>query len=183
MRFGQRRERVVSGAPFASALGLWMPVRSNRDRAIAGESTLPRCTPPRQHCDEYDRVELLDTVVRESRKLPSVTNTSLVLDNSDHRPQVMAAKSGRSSLVEAQRPCSLGAPCRQSFSTAAVVQVLDIRSVHAVALRLKGCATGVLNVFREQPGSLPDGEAQIGQRRPTSPRSGSCRSERSRSRG
>jgi len=39
MRFGQLRERAVSGAPSERALGLRMPVRSNRDRAIVGGST------------------------------------------------------------------------------------------------------------------------------------------------
>jgi GAF domain-containing protein len=132
--------------------------------------------------DDYDMVELLDTLVEECKLILDVSEAGLVLADSDAGLQVMASTSERSSLIEALQLREHEGPCMQCYATGEVVTIHDIRelgdrwpkfselaleqgflSVHAVPLRLRGRTIGALNLFRETAGALNDDDAAIAQ--------------------
>jgi GAF domain-containing protein len=111
--------------------------------------------------DDYDMVELLDTLVEECKTVLDVAESGLVLADSDMGLQVMASTSERSSLIEALQLREHEGPCMQCYATGEVVTIHDIRelgdrwkkfselalqqgflSVHAVPMRLRGRTIG-----------------------------------------
>lgn len=132
--------------------------------------------------DEYDMVDILDTLVEECKLVLDVTEAGLVLADFDAGLQVMASTSERSSLIEALQLQSHEGPCMECYATGEVVTINDIRelgdrwplfsalalqqgfrSVHAVPLRLRARTIGALNLFRERPGTLGGDDAAIAQ--------------------
>jgi GAF domain-containing protein len=132
--------------------------------------------------DDYDMVELLDTLVEECKLVLDVAEAGLVLADSDAGLQVMASTSERSSLIESLQLREHEGPCMQCYATGEVVTIHDIRdlgdrwqsfselaleqgfrSVHAVPLRLRGRTIGALNLFRESVGALNEDDAAIAQ--------------------
>ncbi|PRY70603.1 GAF domain-containing protein [Glaciihabitans tibetensis] len=132
--------------------------------------------------DDYDMVDLLDTLVQECKLVLDVSEAGLVLADSDAGLQVMASTSERSSLIEALQLRSHEGPCMQCYATGEVVTIEDIRklgdrwpmfaelaleqgirSVHAVPMRLRGRTIGALNLFSERTGMLGADDAAIAQ--------------------
>jgi len=132
--------------------------------------------------DDYDMVDLLDTLVEECKLVLDVSEVGLVLADSDAGLQVMASTSERSSLIEALQLREHEGPCMQCYATGEVVTIHDIkdlgeqwrhfsklaleqgfRSVHAVPLRLRGRTIGALNLFRDGTGALNEDDAAVAQ--------------------
>jgi GAF domain-containing protein len=125
--------------------------------------------------DDYDVVELLQTLVETCSTLLGVTASGVLLADENGELDVVAATSEASRLVEVMQLSASAGPCIESFRTGRPVSVADIRNaprewsqfrdkaldlgfraVHAVPMRLREQIIGTLNLLGEDVGELPD---------------------------
>jgi GAF domain-containing protein len=125
--------------------------------------------------DDYDVVELLQTLVETCSTLLGVTASGVLLADENGELDVVAATSEASRLVEVMQLSASAGPCIESFRTGRPVSVADIRNaprewsqfrdraldlgfraVHAVPMRLREQIIGTLNLLGEDGGELPD---------------------------
>lgn len=129
----------------------------------------------------FDVVELLNTLVEECKGVLDVDEAGLVLADSKHRLQAMAATSDSCALLEQSQIENGTGPCIEAFTSGEVVTIDDIersfrwadfrsvaldsgyRAVHAVPLRLRTEIIGALNLFSKEPGALTGQDAMVAQ--------------------
>lgn len=131
---------------------------------------------------DYDVVDLLDRLVHAIVELLPVDHAGLLLLDETQQPQVLAATSESSRLLELfQLQSTEGGPCLECLTTGARVSVDDLaaeqqrwprfsreavdrgyRAVHALPLRLRGETIGALNLFGRS-GPISGSDLEVGQ--------------------
>src|SRR5882672_5681343 len=120
--------------------------------------------------DEYDIIDLLDSLVGYSVELLGADAAGLMLADPRQQLRVVASSSEDAELMELLQLQAAQGPCLDCFATAAPLSIPDLdqararwprfvaavaerttfRSVHALPLRLRGQAIGAMNLFRHQ---------------------------------
>lgn len=132
--------------------------------------------------DDYDAVDLLQTLVDNCRDLLDVTAAGILLADLDGNLEVVASTSEASRLVEVMQLSAQAGPCIDCYTTGAPVSVPDIRqspekwsrfrssaaeqgftSVFALPMRLRETTIGALNLLRAQPGDLIERDIRAAQ--------------------
>jgi GAF domain-containing protein len=133
--------------------------------------------------DDYDVVDLLDTLVHSCVELLPVVQAGLVLRNQDGDLEVMASTSEATRLVEMlQLQDDEGGPCLQAVRSGETVSVEDlaaegqrwprfashglamgIRTVYAVPMRLRQDIIGGVNLFGEAGSTLSESDRRVAQ--------------------
>jgi transcriptional regulator with GAF, ATPase, and Fis domain len=132
--------------------------------------------------DDFDVVELMQTLVEESVNLLDAQAAGLVLADQRGGLQVMASSSERSRLLELFQVQNDEGPCLECYRTGEQILVGDISaeagrwpkftpeaarqgfaSVHSLPLRLRTETIGALNLFHAQAGSLLEEDIRVGQ--------------------
>jgi GAF domain-containing protein len=125
--------------------------------------------------DDYDVVDLLQTLVETCNELLGTTASGVLLADDNDELDVVASTSEASRLVEVMQLSASAGPCIESFQTGRVVSIPDIRrspenwskfrdkaldlgfnAVDAVPMRLRDHTIGTLNLLRAEPGDLPE---------------------------
>lgn len=124
--------------------------------------------------DDYDVLELLQTLVETCERLLDVRAAGILLADPNNQLEVVASTSEASRLVEIMQIGAEAGPCVESFTKGTVVSVPDVtvderweefsahalsqgfRAVYAVPLRLRATVIGALNLFRSEPGEFTD---------------------------
>ncbi|SMH33124.1 GAF domain-containing protein [Rathayibacter oskolensis] len=130
--------------------------------------------------DDYDTVELVQTLVDRSASLFEAASAGLVLR--DHRgvPEVLASTDEDSRLIGLLQLRDDAGPCMECLRSGEAVVVADVeevapawwsfrdralelglRSVHCVPMRLRTECIGSLNLFRTAPGLLADEDIAV----------------------
>lgn len=123
--------------------------------------------------DEYDLIDLLQTLVDNSIELFDATAAGITLGPDAEHLDVVVSTSEESRLIELMQVRDESGPCIEAFSTGVVVSVGDATgmrerwpafaaeaassgyvSVHAIPLRLRGRSIGSFNLFRDREGPL-----------------------------
>ena len=132
--------------------------------------------------DDYDAVELLQTLVDNCRDLLDVTAAGILLADLDGNLEVVASTSEASRLVEVMQLSAQAGPCIDCYTTGATVSVPDIRespdkwsrfrdsareqgfvSVFALPMRLRETTIGALNLLRAEAGELNERDVRAAQ--------------------
>jgi len=131
--------------------------------------------------DDYDVVELLQTLVDACRDILGVSAAGILLADEVGELELVAATSEASRLVEVMQLAAYAGPCIESYRTGETVAVpslaashewgdfrseaiaLGFASLFAVPLRLRERTIGTLNLMNEVDGLLPE-RAQVGAR-------------------
>ena len=132
--------------------------------------------------DEYDVLDVLDTLVNACADLLDATAAGLLLADARGDLSVVASTSERSRLVELMQINSGAGPCLECYASGTVVSVPDVaaesdrwpafaraaleqglHAVHAVPLRLRGTVIGALNLFSNEIGALSEPDVAIAQ--------------------
>jgi hypothetical protein len=122
--------------------------------------------------DDYDAVDLLQTLVDRSSVVLDVADVGILLANTDGALEVVAATDERSQLIELMQ-LREGGPCVESYQTGRRVAVPDIRgdenrwplfrqraldqgfaAVHCYPMRLRTETIGSLNLFGDVAGAM-----------------------------
>ncbi|MGO4594271.1 GAF and ANTAR domain-containing protein [Leifsonia sp. 2TAF2] len=125
--------------------------------------------------EDYDVVELLQTLVETCSSLLGASASGVLLADENGDLDVVASTSEATRLVEVMQLGASAGPCIESFRTGRVVSVpdirdvpehwsafrdkaleLDFRAVHAIPMRLRDTTIGTLNLLRTEPGELPE---------------------------
>jgi GAF domain-containing protein len=152
--------------------------RSNREQLVARAFVSLADT----LVDDYDVIELLTRLVGYSVELLSADAGGIMLADPGGQLRLVAASNEDAELVELmqlqneQGPCldcyrdgepvsvgDLGEAGRWPRFVAAVAEQHIFRAVHAVPLRLRGEAIGVLNLWHHHPGFMPTEDLALGQ--------------------
>lgn len=123
--------------------------------------------------DDYDVVELLQTLVERSAAIFDAAAAGIVLVDETGHLDVLASTDEDTRLVEVMQLKADQGPCIESYRTGLVVSVADItaveerwpafaartaelgfRSVHSVPMRLRETTIGSLNLFGARIGEL-----------------------------
>jgi GAF domain-containing protein len=132
--------------------------------------------------DDYDAVELLQTLVDHCRDLLDVTAAGILLADEDGNLEVTASTSEASRLVEHMQISARSGPCIDCFTTGSTISVPDIRespekwalfresaaqqgfsSVFALPMRLRETTIGTLNLLRAETGGLNERDVRAAQ--------------------
>jgi GAF domain-containing protein len=130
----------------------------------------------------YDVVDLLQTLVDTCADVLDASAAGLMLADAGGELAVVASTSEQSRLVEMMQLGSGSGPCVECFEIGLPVSVPDVdligdrwpgfrdeavaqgfRSVHAVALRLRGSVIGTLNLFHSEVGQLSHEDMAVAQ--------------------
>ncbi|MEY9951567.1 ANTAR domain-containing protein [Leifsonia sp. EB34] len=128
--------------------------------------------------DEYDVVDLLQTVVELCSSLLDATDAGILLPNSTGELEVAASSSERSRLIGLLQLGEGEGPCVDAYRTGLLVTVDNIAatyarwpsfatvaaesgyaSMHAIPLRLRKETIGSLNLFRDRVGGFSADDA------------------------
>jgi transcriptional regulator with GAF, ATPase, and Fis domain len=132
--------------------------------------------------DDYDVVDLLDTLVNGCVKLLGITAAGLLLDDQKGHLAVVASSSEETRLLEIFQLQANEGPCLDCFRLHTAISSGDLeadnarwpifvpaalgagfRSVVAVPLRLRDQVIGCLNMFREQNELMTTADQQLAQ--------------------
>jgi GAF domain-containing protein len=132
--------------------------------------------------DDYDAVELLQTLVENCRDLLDVTAAGILLADVDGTLEVVASTSEASRLVEVMQLGASAGPCVDCYTTGETVSVPDISttpdkwkafrdsaagqgfaSVYALPMRLRETTIGALNLLRDETGELNERDVRAAQ--------------------
>ena len=132
--------------------------------------------------DDYDTVELLQTLVDRSAALFEAASAGIVLRDAGGVAEVLASTDEDSRLIGLLQLREESGPCMECLTTGEAVVVPDIRdvreawasfrdralelglrSVHCVPMRLRSECIGSLNLFRSEPGTLPADDVAVAQ--------------------
>jgi len=130
--------------------------------------------------DDYDTVELLQTLVDRSVSLFDAASAGIVLRDANGIAEVLASTDEDSRLIGLLQLREEAGPCLECLTTGEAIIVADIedvraawgpfrdralelglRSVHCVPMRLRNECIGSLNLFRDGPGTLPDEDVAV----------------------
>ncbi|NLP82260.1 GAF and ANTAR domain-containing protein [Microbacterium sp. CFH 90308] len=125
--------------------------------------------------DDYDVVELLQTLVDACRDLLDTTDAGILLADSTGVLELIASTSEAAQLVEVMQVGAEAGPCIESYRTGDRVSLPNIEdapaiwsefrrtaldngfaAVEAIPMRLRDVTIGTLNLLRSTPGSPPD---------------------------
>jgi GAF domain-containing protein len=134
---------------------------------------------------DYDVIDLLTRLIDYSVRLVPADAGGIVLADPSGQLRVVAASSEEARLTELMQLQADQGPCLDCYRDGASVSVLDLaeavgrwpmfvaaataagepvfRAVHAVPLRVRGEAIGVLNLFRHRRGAIPPDDLAVGQ--------------------
>lgn len=132
--------------------------------------------------DDFDVLELLQTLVEQSVDLLTADAAGLLLMDERGGLQVMASSSERTRLLELFQLQNDEGPCLDCFRSGRQVLIPDLKtqtsrwprfvpeaerqgfvSVHALPLRLRSETIGAMNLFHAHPGPLSDEDLKLGQ--------------------
>lgn len=132
--------------------------------------------------DDYDVVEVLQTLVDGAVELFDASAAGILLVNGDGDLEVLASTSERSGLLGLLQLDAGEGPCVECVATGRLVSVHDAAemtrrwpvfaaasaasgyaSVHAIPMRLRDTTLGSLNLFRETEGALNGQDALAAQ--------------------
>lgn len=132
--------------------------------------------------DEYDVVELLQSLVDACESLFDIEAAGLLLADGNGELDVVASTSEESRLVELMQLSAEAGPCIDCFLTSAAVVEADIRdspaqwsrfqeaaqaqgflAVTALPMRLRDETIGTLNLFRHEVGELNERDLRAAQ--------------------
>lgn len=124
--------------------------------------------------DDYDVLELLQTLVEACRDLLGSTAAGILLSDESGELELMASTSEATRVVEMMQLAAREGPCIKCFRTGAPVSVPSISrspeqwarfrdsalaqgfaSAEAIPLRLRDSSIGTLNLFGSEEGSPP----------------------------
>jgi len=127
--------------------------------------------------DDYDIVELLQSLVDACRDLLNTTAAGILLADGRGDLELVASTSEASRLVEIMQLGAQAGPCIQCYRTGAAISVPSIAdvpdewasfrdsaldqgfaSVEALPLRLREATIGTLNLLRSETGSAPEAD-------------------------
>ncbi|GAA1981612.1 GAF and ANTAR domain-containing protein [Microbacterium pumilum] len=128
--------------------------------------------------DDYDIVELLQSLVDACRDLLSTTAAGILLADGHGDLELVVSTSEASRLVEIMQLAAQAGPCIESYRTGRAVSVPSVvdapaewaafrdsalgqgfASVDAIPLRLRDETIGTLNLLRSEPGTMTDLDA------------------------
>lgn len=128
--------------------------------------------------DEYDIIDLLQTLVDRATTLFDAVAAGILLGPSDRELQVIVSTSERSRFIGMMQLRAGQGPCVEAVTTGEVVSVSNMSeirgrwplfvseaqdsgyvSMHAIPLRLRDVTIGSLNLFRDHEGVLNDTDA------------------------
>lgn len=132
--------------------------------------------------DEYDVVDLLQSLVDTCRDVLETTAAGILLADATGELEVVASTSEAGRLVEVMQLSAEAGPCIESFRSGARVSVPDIaasdqdwgqfrdsalaqgfRSMDALPLRLRDTTIGTLNLMHADVGAAPEENIQAAQ--------------------
>jgi GAF domain-containing protein len=132
--------------------------------------------------DNYDAVDLMQTLVENCRDILDVTAAGILLANSDGNLEVVASTSEASRLVEFMQLSAQAGPCIECITTGQQISVPDIskspekwrlfresavregfRSVFALPMHQRETTFGALNLLRADTGALNERDVQAAQ--------------------
>jgi len=135
--------------------------------------------------DDYDVIDLLDRLAGYSVELLAAEAAGILLGDAESTLRVVATTNEQVEWMELLQLQAEGGPCVDCYRSGVPVSVTDLAdaalrwprfiaaltqrgtygSVHALPLRLRprGQAIGTLNLFRHQPGPLPEADLALGQ--------------------
>ena len=133
--------------------------------------------------DDYDVIDLLDQLVAHCVALLAADAAGLLLGDARQQLRVVAASSEDAQTMELLQLQSDEGPCLEAYQSVRQVRTPDLSqvadrwprfveaaaragafaSVHAIPMRLRGQAIGVLNLFHRTPGPLPETDLSLGQ--------------------
>ncbi|MEJ3654025.1 GAF and ANTAR domain-containing protein [Actinomycetes bacterium KLBMP 9759] len=133
--------------------------------------------------DDYDIIDLLDQLVGHCVALLAADAAGLMLGDARRELRIVATSSDDAQTMELLQLQSDEGPCLDAYRTVSQVRVPDLSavadrwpqfvaavtetglfsSVHAIPLRLRNKAIGVLNLFHRVPGALPEADLALGQ--------------------
>ena len=127
--------------------------------------------------DDYDIVELLQSLVDACRDLLNTTAAGILLADGRGDLELVASTSEASRLVEIMQLGAQAGPCIECYRTCAAISVPSIAdvphewasfrdsaldqgfaSVEALPLRLREATIGTLNLLRSETGSAPEAD-------------------------
>lgn len=130
---------------------------------------------------DFDVVELLTRLTDRCVDVLDVSAAGLMLVGSDGELRVMASSSDAMRVVELFELQAQEGPCLDCHRTGAAVIAADLtedgrwprfadqavaagfRSAQSLPMRLRGTGLGALNLFRTDPGAMPDADVQAAQ--------------------
>lgn len=132
--------------------------------------------------DDYDFVELLQTLVEICRDVTEVTQVGLLLADATGQLDVVASTSENGELVETMQRGAEAGPCHDCFATGRIVAdeaiaasppewaafrdaalALGLQSVVAIPMRFRDTTIGVLSLYRNAPGRPSTGDLRAAQ--------------------
>ncbi|WP_214465491.1 GAF and ANTAR domain-containing protein [Microbacterium flavescens] len=121
--------------------------------------------------DDYDVVDLLQTLVESCKELLHTDDAGILLADADGDLELIASTSEATQLVEVIQLAAEDGPCIQCYRTGKPVSVVDIAASHewpafrssaaahgfaaidAIPMRLRNSTIGTLNLLRSEPGA------------------------------
>ncbi|WP_019356492.1 GAF and ANTAR domain-containing protein [Streptomyces sp. AA1529] len=131
--------------------------------------------------DDFDLLDFLYGLTEKCVEILDVDAAGIMLTDERDRLQVIAASTERTRLLELFQLQTEQGPCVDCFRTGRPVSVADMSatdrwphfseaaaevgfaSVHALPMRLRAEVIGALNLFHARPGTLDEGNLQVGQ--------------------
>ena len=128
--------------------------------------------------DDYDVVDLLQTLVDTTSELLEAAATGLILADDHGILSVVASTTEGSEIVDLMQPETGDGPAAESYLSGEVYAVAEIAtlddkefaasatdlgfaSLHSVPMRLRGHVIGALTLFRATVGTLNDADAAV----------------------
>src|SRR5688572_26213345 len=132
--------------------------------------------------DDYDIIDLLTILADRCLELVDADAAGILLADGDGNLRVMAASSEQARLLELFQLQNDEGACLDAHATGVPVVAIDLnaargrwprfapeslnagfQSVYALPLRLRSSVIGALNMFRADPGAMPDEDVRIAQ--------------------
>ncbi|HEX5729515.1 GAF and ANTAR domain-containing protein [Microbacterium sp.] len=148
-------------------------MRTREDRLLRTVSTLADSL-----VDDFDVVELLQTLVEDCTSLFDAAAAGILLAGSNEELDVIVSTDARSQFIGLMQLRAGEGPCVEAVSTGKVVSVADLDSaadrwpvfaadarqsgygsVHAIPMRSRAWTIGSLNLFRDSIGELNEPDA------------------------
>lgn len=131
--------------------------------------------------DDFDLLDFLQTLTERCVQLLGVTAAGIMLADASRTPQVVAASSERTRLLELFQMQTEEGPCVDCVRTGTAVSVeslatagrwprftaaateVGFAAVYALPMKLRSDVIGALNLFEDEPGALDREKLRVGQ--------------------